>query len=118
MADALTLYHNPKCSTSRKALDGLQGTSVPVTVVEYLKEPLDEDGLRALLDILEDPPADLVRKDSYFKELGLDPAEYTEVDPVVALLARHPRLMQRPVGVRGGRAVIGRPPERVIALAG
>lgn len=66
--------------------------------------------------ILEDPVADLVRKDSRFQKLGLDPADYTEADAVVELLAREPALLQRPVVVKGGKAIIGRPKERVRAL--
>ena len=61
-------------------------------------------------------PADMVRKDKYFKDLGLNAADYTSVDAVVTLLAEHPRLMQRPIAVRGGRAVIGRPSENVETL--
>ncbi len=61
-------------------------------------------------------PADLVRKDKHFKDLGLKAADYTTVDAVVKLLAEHPRLMQRPIAVRGGRAVVGRPSEKVEEL--
>ena len=61
---------------------------------------------------LEDPPADLVRKDPYFKDLGLDAADYTTPEAVADLLVEHPRLMQRPVLVRGDRAIIGRPKDR------
>ncbi|MDE0371059.1 MAG: hypothetical protein OXI73_00725 [Rhodospirillales bacterium] len=61
-------------------------------------------------------PAALVRKDKHFKDLGLDAKDYTTVDAVVKLLAEHPRLMQRPIAVRGGRAVIGRPSEKVEEL--
>ena len=66
--------------------------------------------------MLEVPPADLVRKDKRFKELGLNPDNYATRDQVVALLLMHPELMQRPVIVRGKRAVIARPPEKLDAL--
>jgi arsenate reductase (glutaredoxin) len=62
---------------------------------------------------LEDPVADLVRKDSAFAKLGLDAADYTTPEAVVELLLAKPRLMQRPVLVRDGRAIIGRPKDRV-----
>ena len=66
--------------------------------------------------MIEDPPAELVRKDKRFKELGLSAESYTTRDQVVALLVKHPELMQRPVIVRGKRAVIARPPEKLDAL--
>ena len=84
--------------------------------MQYLKTPLDEDALREILGMVDAAPGALVRKDKYFKDLGLNAADYNTVDAVVKLLAEHPRLMQRPIAVRGGRAVIGRPSEKVEAL--
>lgn len=105
----VTIYHNPRCATSRHAY----AESPAAEVVEYLKKPLDRTQLLDLLEKLEDPPADLVRKDSYFKEQSLDPDDYTTPDAVADLLVEHPRLMQRPVLVKGDRAIIGRPKDRV-----
>jgi arsenate reductase (glutaredoxin) len=66
--------------------------------------------------MLEGPASDLVRKDKRFGELGLKPEDYTTPPAVVALLVKHPELMQRPLVLRAGRAVIARPPEKLIAL--
>ncbi len=66
--------------------------------------------------MIDDPPAELVRKDKNFKDLGLNAGDYTTEDAVIALLLEHPRLMQRPVVVRGDRAVIARPSDKVEAL--
>jgi arsenate reductase len=116
MADVV-IYHNPRCGNSRTALEILGERGDAVEVVEYLHDPLDRAGLEALLDMLIDPPADLVRHDKAFAELGLDPDGYTEVADVVALLVEHPELMQRPVLVSGGRATIARPPaDTVVAF--
>jgi arsenate reductase len=57
-----------------------------------------------------------VRKDKHFAELGLDPADYTTREAVIEVLLEHPRLMQRPIVVRGSRAVLARPSEKVLAL--
>ena len=115
MAD-VTLFHNPACSTSRHAVDEAEGLGVDVQVVQYLKAALDRAALLDLIAKLEDPAADLVRKDGFFKDQGLVEADYTTAEAVADLLVAHPRLMQRPVLVRGGRAIIGRPKDRVAAF--
>lgn len=115
MAD-LTVLHHTGCSTSRHAVDAVTAAGVDAEVVQYLKTPLDRDALLDLMDRLEDPAADLVRHDSFFKGLDLDPDDYTTPEAVADLLVEHPRLMQRPVLVRGDRAVIGRPKDRVAAF--
>ena len=113
MADDVTLLHNPRCSTSRSALETLTGAGVPTEVVHYLNTPLNEEQLRDLAAKLEDPVTDLVRRDATFTALGLTDEDVATVDQVVAVLAEHPKLMQRPVLVRGDRAIIGRPKDRV-----
>lgn len=109
----LTLYHNPNCSTSRHALAEVEAAGVDAEVVQYLKTPLSAAELLDLMDKLEDPPADLVRKDGFFKEQGLVEGDYADPKAVAALLEQHPRLMQRPVLVKGDHAIIGRPKDRV-----
>lgn len=115
MAD-VTILHNRNCSTSRHARDVLTEQGVDAEVVEYLKTPLDRAALEDLIAKLDDPVEDLVRKDPYFTQLGLDPADYTTPDAVIDLLLEHPRLLQRPVLVKGDRAIIGRPKDRVAAF--
>ena len=115
MAD-LTLYHNPNCSTSRAAKDAVVDAGNEVEIVQYLKNPLDEAALRDLLGKLEDPASDLVRRDRHFSELGLSDADVATTDQVVEVLTAHPQLMQRPVLVKGDRAIIGRPKDRVPAF--
>ena len=97
----VTIFHNPRCSTSRAALAAADEGGVDVEVIEYLKRPLSEAELRDLIGKLEDAPTDLVRRDAAF------------ADQVVAVLLEHPKLLQRPVLVRGDRAIIGRPKDRV-----
>lgn len=112
MAD-ITILHHSGCSTSMHAVDEAAAAGVDAEVVQYLKTPLDRPALIDLIDTLEDEPADLVRKDSFFKGLDLNPNDYTTADTVADLLVEHPRLMQRPVLVRGDRAIIGRRKDRV-----
>jgi arsenate reductase len=94
----------------------LRERGVEFDVVEYLKRPPDRATLERILDAIPDPPADLVRKDKRFGELGLRAEDYTTRAAVIALLVRHPELMQRPVVFRGARALIARPSERVLEL--
>ena len=116
MDTQVTILHNQRCSTSRAAMERIDDAGVDADVVDYLKRPLDASALDELLDQLEDPPTDLVRRDSFFTELGLAEADVQTREQVVAVLSEHPRLMQRPVLVRGSRAIIGRPKERVAAF--
>lgn len=82
-------------------------------MVLYLKNPPDREELVSILGKLEDDPADLVRKDAQFKKLELDPDDYVDADAVADLLVEHPKLLQRPVIVKGKKAIIGRPTSRV-----
>ena len=89
---------------------------VDVDVVLYMSERPDRDTLQRIVERLEDPVENLVRKDSQFSKLGLDPDDYvSNPEAVVDVLLKYPRLMQRPVLVRGGRAIIGRPLDDVKA---
>ena len=112
----ITVYHNPSCSKSRGALDILGDKGVESDVIEYLRAPPDRATLERILDAIPDPPAELVRKDKRFDELGLSADDYTERESVITLLLEHPELMQRPVVFRGERAVIARPSEKVLEL--
>jgi arsenate reductase len=114
MAD-LTLFHNPKCSTSRKVLDALEAAGTDFDTVLYLKTPPSRADLERIAGHLDDDVSALVRHDNRFKELGLDPAWYETSDAVIALLVEHPELLQRPLLETADRAAIGRPPEAVVA---
>lgn len=111
----IRLLHNPKCSKSRQALELLTERGVEPEVVRYLDTPPDRATLELVAGQLDDP-ARLVRKDPHFKELGLSTGDYTDAASVVDLLVEHPRLMERPVAIRGDRAVLGRPPEDILEL--
>ena len=89
---------------------------VEFDVIEYMKTPLDEATLTSLVDKVPNEPADMVRNDKNFKELGLDPDDYVTPCDVVALLVEHPVLMQRPILVKGDNAVIARPSDKVFEL--
>ncbi len=109
----IEIFHNPACSKSRGALQIAADRGIDATVVEYLKAPPDRATLERIVKVIEEAPAELVRKDKRFKDLGLDPAAYTTRDEVVTLLLAHPELMERPVVLVGDRGVIARPPDKM-----
>ncbi len=116
---ALTLLHNPHCSTSVHALDALEAAGRDVTVRKYLlkAERLDAGELRSLAERLQgDPPDALIRRDRKYAELGLQ-ADGLAIDEVVTILAEHPALLQRPILDDGTAAMIGRPRSRAAAWA-
>jgi len=110
------LYHNPRCSKSRQTLELLEEKGIQPRIIRYLDTPPDSDELRALLQMLDLPPRALLRTgEAEYAELGLaDPAKTD--DEIIAAMAAHPRLIERPVFVHRGRAVIGRPPETVLDI--
>lgn len=111
----LTLLHNPRCSKSRAALALLEARGIPFEVVEYLKTPLDRTALARLGEKLGLPPSRWVRTgEAEYTRAGLTPAS-TE-DEVLDAMATHPILVERPIAIRGSRAVVGRPPEGVLEL--
>ena len=96
----------------------LRAQGVEFDTVEYLKTPLHRTALERIVAMLDTPPAELVRKDRRFEALQLRPADYVSAEDVVALLLKYPELMQRPVVVKGDKAMIARPPERMLPLLG
>lgn len=111
--DETLLYHNPRCSKSRQALALLQERGVEPRIVEYLKEPPTAAELKRLLALLGLKPRDLLRAKEA-AEAGLDPA--MDDAALIAGIAAHPAVLERPVFVHRGRAVVGRPPETVLDL--
>jgi arsenate reductase len=104
--------HNPRCSKSRAALELVREAGVELPVREYLRDPLSVDELRRIVTMLGVRPIDIVRRgESEYKALGLSDA--TPDDDVLRAMAEHPILIERPIVVRGRRAVVGRPPETV-----
>ncbi len=89
---------------------------VEAEIVLYLKTPPDEATIRGIIAKLEDPPTDLVRRDSLWKKLGLTEDDARSEDRIVELLVRHKQLLQRPVVVTDEKAIVGRPKQRVREL--
>ncbi|MBV7561962.1 arsenate reductase (glutaredoxin) [Pseudomonas sp. sia0905] len=112
----LTLYHNPRCSKSRAALQLLEERGLQPTVVLYLDTPPSAAQLREVLNKLGMPARQLLRSgEDEYRELNLADSTLDE-DALIAAMVAHPRLIERPILIAGDRAVIGRPPENILEL--
>lgn len=110
----VTLYHNPRCSKSRHALELLRARGIEPTVVEYLKDPPDPETLRHILRLLGMPARALLRAKEA-RALGLDDPTLSEAALLAAMHA-NPIVIERPIAVAGEQARLGRPPERVLEI--
>ena len=116
MADpAVTIYHNPRCSKSRKTLELLRENGIEPNVVEYLKTPPDKAALRKITRMLGLTAEQIVRKgeDTFKQNLA---GKSLNEDQWLEALAEHPILIERPIVVKGAQAILGRPPENVLEL--
>lgn len=112
----VTLYHNPRCSKSRDALNLLRDKGVEPVVILYLETPPTAKTLKALLATLGISARDLLRKgEDAYKELNLADGKLSEAALIKAMV-ENPKLIERPIAINGDKAIIGRPPEQVLTI--
>ena len=112
----ITIWHNPRCSKSRQTLRLLEDNHVTPQVVYYLRTPPTAPELDHVLTAMNMEPRQLMRiKDPLYQELDLDSPSLNRKE-LLDIMAKHPNLLERPVVISGPRAVLGRPPENVLAL--
>ncbi len=112
----MTIYHNPRCSKSRQTLALLEEQGINPEIVLYLETPPTKDQLKNLLAMLGISPRDLLRKsEDAYKSHNLQNPELSDIDLIDAMV-NTPKLIERPIVVRGNKAVLGRPPENVLEL--
>ncbi len=113
---SVTIYHNPRCSKSRETLSLLRDQGVEPEIVEYLKDPPNAQVLSELLTQLGlEPRALMRRKEAEYAELGLDDPALSR-EALIEAMVTHPRLIERPIVVKGGKAALGRPPRAVLEI--
>ena len=118
MSDQITVYEKPTCTKCREMNKFLVEQGIDFSKVNYYIEPLSEEKLRDLLGKMKMTPRDLLRSsEPVYRELGIGKKEFSD-DEIIALMAKHPDLIQRPIVERGDRAVLGRPTENVKTLLG
>ena len=108
------IYHNPRCSTSRKTLALLREKGVEPEIVEYLKTPYTAAQLKELLGQLGLPAKALIRRKEAASS-GIDPAALSE-EALIRAMEEHPIIVERPIVVSNGKAALGRPPEKVLEV--
>ncbi len=114
--EALSIFHNPRCSKSRKTLEIIEINDVEVQVILYLQDPPSVSELNSLLEKLGMKASELVRKrESIIKELDIDLSSISD-DDLISIMAEHPILIERPIVFNESLAIIGRPPENVEEL--
>lgn len=109
----VTIYHNPRCTKSRQTLALLHEQGVEPEIVEYLKDPPDVPTLKKIIKQLGIEPGELIRKKEH-KQLGLPATD--DADELIARMAEHPEIIERPIVVAGRHARLGRPPENVLEI--
>jgi arsenate reductase len=115
MSEAI-LYHNPKCSKSRKALEIIENQNINTKVILYLKDKLTKSMLKQILDLSGLSVRDIIRSnEKEYKDNNLDNLNLSQ-DEILELIIKHPKLLQRPVLVYNNQAIIGRPPEDILRI--
>ena len=111
-----TIYHNPRCSKSRQTLAIMNKNNIDVKIIKYLANPPTAEELKNISRKLAISPMDFIRKkESVFTELGLNNYKGSDSE-LCEIMSNNPKLIERPIVVKGDRAIIGRPPENVLEL--
>ena len=110
----VTIYHNPRCSKSRKTLAILEEKGIKPNIIEYLIQPVSFSEIKRILSIIGRPPREILRvKDA--KDENIDIDSLSESDLIKAII-KYPRILERPIVVVGEKAVLCRPPENVLEI--
>ena len=116
MSDSTTIFHNPRCSKSRAAMDLLTDKGIQANVVKYLETPPDKESLENILDMLGMEPRELMRKgEQAYKDNNLADDSLTS-DQLIDAMLNFPSLIERPIVIKDGKAAIGRPIENIIDI--
>jgi arsenate reductase len=114
--DEIVIYHNSRCSKSRQALALLEQRGIEPRIVDYLRNPPSAAELTSILEMLALEPRQLMRSgEPDYAVAGLDDPDLGR-DALIDAMVRYPGVIQRPIVIAGGRAVIGRPPEKVLEI--
>ena len=111
----IVIYHNPRCSKSRETLEILETKKADYKVIKYLDEPLTEVKLGKIIKILKIKPIELVRKNERIWKENFKNLDFTD-EELIQVMAKYPQLIERPIVINDQKAVIGRPPKRILDI--
>ena len=111
----ITIWHNPRCSKSREALKLLEEKESDVEVFKYLDEEITKEDIKNLLKMIGASARDVIRtKEAIYKELGLKDVD--DEEKLIEAMVQHHKLIERPIVIKEDKAIIGRPPQKVLEL--
>ena len=111
----ITIYHNPRCTKSRQGLEIVENSDKPFQIIKYLDEKLSTNQLNIIVKALGIKPIELVRKNEAIWKENFKGKDLTDIEIINAMVA-NPKLIERPIVINGNKAVIGRPPERILSI--
>jgi len=111
----IKIYHNPRCSKSREALNILENETTDFKVIKYLDEELNAKELAEIIKLLRIKPIELVRKNESLWKDRFKNLTFTD-EELINLMIKYPKLIERPIVVNGNKAVVGRPPEKILDI--
>jgi len=111
----IVIYHNPRCRKSRETLEILETKKADYKVIKYLDTPLSAEKLGKILIILKIKPIELIRKNEAIWKENFKDLDFSD-DELIQVMAKYPKLIERPIVINGDKAVIGRPPKRILDI--
>jgi len=111
----MKIYHNPRCSKSRQGLAILEASKLNFEIIKYLDTPISKEELTEIVKLLAISPIDLVRKNEAIWKENFKGKELSDAEIITAMVT-HPKLIERPIVINNGKAVIGRPPEIIKSI--
>lgn len=114
--NTIKIYHNPRCSKSRKTLEIIESTGAKPEIIKYLDSPPSISEIKSVLNLLNLTPRELMRKgEAEYKDNNLSEESLSD-DELIQLMVKYPKVIERPIVLSSGKAVIGRPPESVLDI--
>ncbi len=111
----IIIYHNPRCSKSRETLEILETKKADYKVIKYIDEPLSAEKLKKIIKLLNIKPIELIRKNESIWKENFKGLEFTD-DELIHVMAKYPKLIERPIVINDQKAIIGRPPKRILDI--
>ncbi|MEZ4792323.1 MAG: arsenate reductase (glutaredoxin) [Gelidibacter sp.] len=111
----IVIYHNPSCSKSRESLEILETTKEDIQIIKYLDEPLKTEKLNKIIKLLKISPIDLIRQNESIWKENFKGLEFTD-EELIEVMVEYPQLIERPIVINGDKAVIGRPPTKILDI--